>query len=363
MSARFSRRALGAVTAAPLAAMARAGRASVLPGLDATEWRAFTRRFVRPEGRVVDTGNDGISHSEGQGYALLCAERAGDRAGFDRILRWTLRMLGRRDDALSAWRWRPDGFGGGRVEDANNATDGDMMIAWALLRAGERWQTPAYTERGVAVTRDVLRLVVRTPAGETVLLPGAAGFERRDHVVLNPSYYAFPALRALARAVPDPLWLRLAEDGISLLRRARFGRWGLPADWVALPRDGGPPQPAPGWPPRFSYDALRVPLWLGWSGLGSEPAAQAAWRFWADARHARPPAWVDLISNGVASDPAPSGVRAIGQMAAQAATDPANLRLRPVAAIPTVDQARDYYDAILNCMIRLAWQDSSTGRV
>jgi endoglucanase len=333
------------------------------PGLEPAEWRAFARRFVRPEGRVVDTGNGGISHSEGQGYALLCAERAGDRGGFDRILRWTLGALGRRGDALFAWRWRPDGAGGGRVEDPNNATDGDLMIAWALLRAGERWQAPDYAERGMAVARDVLRLLVRTQGGETVLLPGAAGFERRDHLVVNPSYYAFPALRALARAVPDPLWLQLAGDGIGLLRRARFGRWGLPPDWLALPRDGGPPVPAAGWPARFSYDALRVPLWLGWAGLGREPAAQAALRFWSDPRHARPPAWTDLHTDGVASDPAPAGVRAIGQMAVAGTTGPENLRLRQAAAVPTVEQARDYYEAILNCMIRLAWQDSPTGIV
>lgn len=278
--------------------------------LEAVEWQAFCARFLEPDGRVVDNVNGGISHSEGQGWALLCAERAHDRETFDRILAWTRRTLARRGDALFSWRWRPDGTGG-QVDDPNNATDGDLMIAWALLRAAQRWPDGDYGGQGVAVARDVLRLLVRQVGEETVLLPGVAGFEQRDHVVLNPSYYAFPAMRALAQAVPDPLWLRLAADGLALLRRARFGRWGLPPDWVALPRGGGRPMPAPGWPPRFSYDAVRVPLYLSWAGLGREPAVASAVRFWQDPQHARLPAWADLTSDRISPYAASPGIRAI----------------------------------------------------
>src|SRR4051794_27013126 len=35
------------------------------------EWLAFRRAFVAADGRVVDSGNGGISHSEGQGVGLL----------------------------------------------------------------------------------------------------------------------------------------------------------------------------------------------------------------------------------------------------------------------------------------------------
>ena len=55
------------------------------PAADA--WPAFKARYMAPEGRIVDTGNGGISHSEGQGYGMLLAEAAGDRAAFDRLWR------------------------------------------------------------------------------------------------------------------------------------------------------------------------------------------------------------------------------------------------------------------------------------
>src|SRR5487761_2690925 len=52
-------------------------------------WQDWSKRFVRPSGRVVDTGNHGISHSEGQGYGMLLAVAAGDRPAFDRLWAWT----------------------------------------------------------------------------------------------------------------------------------------------------------------------------------------------------------------------------------------------------------------------------------
>ncbi|WP_439595601.1 glycosyl hydrolase family 8 [Falsiroseomonas sp.] len=324
------------------------------PALDQAEWLAFTSRFLRPDGRVVDTANQGVSHSEGQGWALLCAEQALDREAFDSILGWTRRVLGRPHDALLSWRFRPDASGhGGQVDDPNNATDGDLMFAWALLRAGRRWRSPEYTAQGVAVARDVLRLLVRQVGDEMVLLPGAAGFEQRDHVVINPSYYAFPAIRALAQAVPDPIWLRLASDGLSLLRRARFGRWGLPADWVALPRSGGRPSPAPGWPARFSYDAIRVPLYLAWAGLGREPAAVGAARFWSDPNHTRMPAWTDFGSDAISPYAASIGIRAVAQLAIAKHAEES-----PVPAWPSLGEAKDYYSAVLTLLARLAWRDS-----
>jgi endoglucanase len=95
------------------------------------DWQAFERRFVLAEGRVVDNGNRNVSHSEGQGYGLLGALRADDQATFDRILTWTMNHLTRPADALFAWRWQPETIP--NVTDLNNATVGDVHIAWALL--------------------------------------------------------------------------------------------------------------------------------------------------------------------------------------------------------------------------------------
>ena len=49
----------------------------------AKDWEAYKKRFVSPDGRVVDFLQGQISHSEGQGYGLLLAVLQDDpRASF-----------------------------------------------------------------------------------------------------------------------------------------------------------------------------------------------------------------------------------------------------------------------------------------
>ena len=356
MSAALSRRALlGALAAWPGGgAAARPAEARLMPAVAAPPsaellavWESFRQGFLRPEGRVVDTGNGHVSHSEGQGWAMFCAERCDDRASFERLWNWTRQVLHRPGDRLLAWRFMPDAAD--PVPDRNNAADGDLFTAAALLLAGQRWNRPDYTEAGAAMARDVLRLLVREVAGLTVLMPGAQGFEEADTVTLNPSYYAFPILGVLARAVPDPAWLRLATDGLILLRRARFGRWDLPPDWLLLGRQDGSLGLSPRWPPRFSYDALRVPLYLRWAGLETEPAVRAAIRFWRDPSHPYLPAWADLLNQRIAPYSAPSGVQAVAYFAE-------NVRLTDnISRIPSVQGREDYYSAVLKLLILSAF--------
>src|SRR5204863_479589 len=75
---------------------------------NAEAWRAYKARFVSEQGRVVDTANGGISHSEGQGYGMLLAVARRHRETFERIWTWTRANLMVRDDQLIAWRWEPD---------------------------------------------------------------------------------------------------------------------------------------------------------------------------------------------------------------------------------------------------------------
>jgi endoglucanase len=338
------RGALGLLGAA-LAATAPAGAARANEA--ARDWAAFKARFLSAEGRVIDNGNANQSHSEGQGWGLALAEHHDDRPAFDSMLAWTRRNLRRETDCLHSWRWRPDRQPA--VQDTNNATDGDLFIAAALLRGGRRWSDPALKEEGTAVARDVLRLLVRRAGGHLVLLPGAHGFEHRTQVIINPSYYAYPAIAVLAEAVPDPAWLRVASDGLRLLRSARFGRWGLAPDWLAVSREHGAVAPAPGWPPRFSYDAVRVPLWLSWAGLADESAVAAPLAFWSDGSLRQVPAWADLTTDSVAPYSAGLGVLEIGRFAAR------QRGLRWTVERPdTPTVGRDYYDTALALLARMA---------
>ena len=331
-----------------LAALLPAPRALAQPGgwqpPPLSEWTAYHRRFLAPDGRIIDTANGGISHTEGQAYSMFFAVFFNDRERFDRMWQWTRRNLSRPNDALFAWRYTP--HGAFAVTDPNNATDGEIFLAWSLARAADLWNAPEYRAQAERIARAILACCVREHRGRTVMLPGINGFVSAEGTVVNLSYYAFPALRALSRVAPDPAWAALEQDGLALLAEGRFGRWRLPPDWLMLPNRAEPPRPAPGWPPRFSWDAVRVPLNLAWQGF-DDPALADALRFWADPSvRMGPAAWADLRSNETSPYRGHGGLRAVEALG----------RMRQGSALPPprVADMPDYYAAALLLKVRIA---------
>jgi endoglucanase len=231
-------------------------------------WQAYKTRFVTDQGRVVDTANNFISHSEGQGYGMLLAAAANDRPTFERIWGWTRANLMVRDDALVAWRWEPRKRPA--VADVNNASDGDILIAWALTEAAELWSDDAYrtAARRIAVEAARKLVLFKTRMG-AILLPAVAGFhadDRPDGPVVNLSYYVFPAFARLPLVAPEVDWAGLTQTGLDLLDATRGEASALPPDWMSL--KDWKVSPADGFPAQFSYNAVRVPLHLAWAGIG-----------------------------------------------------------------------------------------------
>lgn len=236
---------------------------------DKTIWESYRREFVTNDGRVVDTGNSDASHSEGQGYGMLIAVAAADRPSFDKIWAWTKANLFTRGDHLAAWKWIDPTS---KVADRNNASDGDLLIAWALAEAAELWNDSSHLEQARAIARDVFDKAVRAqaPHGQS-LMPAVRGFsanDRQDGPIVNLSYWVFPAFARLARITPELDWRGVAQSGLALIDGARFGPALLPTDWISLAgREAGP---ASGFPKVFGYNAIRIPLYLVWAGAGAE---------------------------------------------------------------------------------------------
>mgnify|MGYP001594727291 FL=1 len=279
-------------------------------------WKSWSARFVTPEGRVVDDVNGGISHSESQGYGLILAVAAGDRDTFRRIWTWTRAHLYVRADGLASWRWQPGPAP--NVRDPNNATDGDLLVAWALAVAGEAWSDPALTAASRRIARAVWdRTVVRTALGPA-MLPAVDGFratDRADGPVVNPSYWVFPALADFARSMPDRDWAGVAETGAKILAATRTGPTGLPPEWVSL--KGETVAAAEGFPATFGYNAVRVPLYLAWTaGVRRDALAPFMTRWGADGAGAPKMAVVDLADGRDLEPFADPGYRAIAALVA-----------------------------------------------
>jgi endoglucanase len=324
---------------------------AVVPALvqaqDATltaEWLKYRERFVADDGRVRDTGNKDISHTEGQGSAMLFAESFDDRGTFDRVWNWTRQTLQRPDGALFSWRWDPNAQN--PIADTNNATDGDMLIAWALARAARHWHSPVYAAAAHRIVVDIRQKLVARVGGRLVLLPGTDGFKQMDgSVVLNPSYYVYPALAEFPRLDNSAIWRRLRRDGLGLLAKARFGEWQLTPDWVALDKLGRV-TPAP--PPRFGFDAIRVPLYLIWGREATAQLLASDIKFWNAFTDKPVPAWVDVTDGSTASFAAPSGFQAVIALV-RSRSDAAN-----ALPLPQIGDNDDYYSASLILLAGLA---------
>ncbi|MCO5734158.1 glycosyl hydrolase family 8 [Rhizobium sp. SSA_523] len=223
-------------------------------------WQTYKTRFLDASGRIVDNANGGISHSEGQGYGLLLAFFADSPSDFAQIWSFTKTELMIRDDGLAAWRWDPASEP--HVTDLNNASDGDLLIAYALALAGAAWDRDDYLASAAGIARAVLSNLVVERGGRMLLLPAAQGFDsgdRADGPVINPSYWIFETFPVMAILAPSDKWSRLERDGLALLPTLAFGPRKLPAEWVSLARQ---PKPADGFAAEFGYNAIRIPLYL-----------------------------------------------------------------------------------------------------
>ena len=311
---------------------------TMLPASANEDWADYKQRFIAPDGRVMDTGNNNISHSEGQGYGMLLAVFHDDEPSFCRMWEWARKKLGRYDLPLFAWKYDPASTP--HVKDDNNATDGDILIAWALLQAGRKWQNSNYLNISRRIRHAVSDNLIKYYADHWVLVPGLKGFSGEGYVDLNLSYWVIPALQDFAATDNHAAWSRVIDSGLALLSLSKFGDAQLPADWIRLQADGSV-KPAPDWPGRFGPDAVRIGLYLAWGGYGNNKSLEPVKLFWNAARDV-PPAWIDLESSQVAPYQAPGGVVAIREL----------LSSRRVAT--ELNSNDDYYSASLIMLSKVA---------
>ncbi len=261
------RRLVLVIYSAAMMAVAQAA-ATQRAAIDPQAWAAYKAKFLDVNGRIIDNGNGGISHSEGQGYGMLLAYLANSPADFEQIWYFTRTELLLRDDGLAVWKWDPAVIP--HVTDTNNASDGDLLIAYALALAGSAWNNRDYLQTAASMARSILAHLVITSAGKTLLIPGAEGYEppgRQDGPIINPSYWVFEAIPVMALLVPSDRWQKLSDDGLTLLRSLQFGPRKLPADWVSLKAK---PEPADGFETEFGYNSVRIPLYLARAGIGEK---------------------------------------------------------------------------------------------
>ncbi|WP_394221621.1 glycosyl hydrolase family 8 [Alteromonas gracilis] len=352
------------------------GLTLLLVSCSTKEDSAFRAQFIAYKalfidgGRVVDTGNDDVSHSEGQGYGMLFAVAADDQATFDALWRWTKHTL-MRDDGLFSWRYRPCADNSAScIDDPNNASDGEILIAWALLRASKKWGVSAYQQDASDIVRAVEQKLLVEHNNHVLLLPGEYGFtseqEGKVSMQLNLSYWVFPAITELSTISASPLrWAKLHETGLTLLSNMQFSSYRLPSDWVRfkttkMQRNDNQ---ALGeltlnnvLSPEFGFNAIRIPLQLAWSQKAREDNAltdKLLAPFYAWWALTPTPATVNLQTEQTAEYPMTKGMQSV-----ELAVNSIMKSKTPVW--PEINRNMDYYSASLTLLSMLAVSDNAS---
>ncbi len=346
------------LTSAPaLGAMVLAGQASGRARDDLARtarplWQAWKDAFLASDGRVIDTLQDQASHSEGQGYGMVLATYFDDADAFRRMFQWTERTLAIRPDPLLAWRWLPGQAN--PIPDRNNASDGDLFYAWALVRAAAIFGERSYLRRAQEIADALAEsCIVGMPGNpdRKVLLPAVHGFSHDGRLTINPSYYMPLAMRELAVATGVSTLATCAQMGETLLDA--LAREGLVPDWVDITAQGMVPSEM--MPANTGYEAVRVPLFLIWSRLESHMAVRRMATHYE--RHLKPdggvPMVIEPMSGVVLETSDDPGYRAVAGLTICSSARELG------AAIPPFTSDQPYYPATLQLFAMIAVQEKS----
>ena len=221
------------------------------------DWDEYKNRFIQSDGRVVDKKNGNITHSEAIGYTLYFAYKFNDDKTFDKVHDWYYNNLSKNSYGLISWKWGEDSNGNWGILDHNNASDGDLWIAYDLLLMAEKRGDKQLREEAFSLMKAIKKHLIIEYKEKLFLLPGKDGFKKSDHIILNPSYYRFDIFKAFSILDSMDPWRALSKDGEWLLHNAVFSSLHLHSDWITLDKNLTI-KPAKNM--KFGYDAIRIPL-------------------------------------------------------------------------------------------------------
>jgi len=229
-------------------------------------WSFYKQTYIQ-NGRVISLDENGITTSEGQGYAMLRAVWSNDRATFNTIWAWTKQYLQVRDDALFAWKWK------GTVLDRNSATDADTDIALALILAARRFDHPAYEQESLAII-DAIWNQEMVHLGSRSYVTAGNWARDEDYPTIHVAYLAPYAYEIFASVDSHHPWTHAIESSYAILHWL-YDEEALPVppELIYLDRHTGKlavRHPVTGAASSFSYDAFpifwRVALDAAWFG-------------------------------------------------------------------------------------------------
>jgi endoglucanase len=221
-------------------------------------WSEYKARFLTEDGRVIDRKNSDITHSEAVGYGMYLALKNQDMKSFLKIHQWYKNNLKKNKFGLIAWEWGKDKEGKWHTLDKNNASDGDLWIAYDNLLAYAITKDEKYKKEAVALMQSIKKNLLLKNGDRFYLLPGKYGYETEKYFEINLSYYLFFIFDKFYEVNHDIVWKKLKKEGVALLFKARFTPLKLSADWIKINKKDEKISLSKNC--MFGYDAIRIPL-------------------------------------------------------------------------------------------------------
>lgn len=227
-------------------------------------WSFYKQKYIA-SGQVISLDENGITTSEGQGYAMLRAVWSNDRHTFTTVWNWTKQNLQMRPDKLFAWKWK------GKVLSSNSATDADTDIALALILASRRLSEPSFEQEALAILHSIWAAEVLHIGSRSYVTAGNWAVNE-EYPTIHVAYLAPYAYEIFASVDTTHPWKRLVESSYQILEWIYFQkRLPLPPEIIYInkrTRQLSLQHPQTGSAASFSYDAFplfwRVALDANW---------------------------------------------------------------------------------------------------
>jgi cellulose synthase (UDP-forming) len=237
-------------------------------------WSFYKQKYI-VNGRVISLDENGITTSEGQGYAMLRSVWSNDRRTFNSVWNWTQQNLQIRNDKLFAWKWN------GRVLSQHSATDADTDIALALILASRRFSEPSFEKEALAIldsiwNKEILKI------GLHYYVTAGDWASQEEYPTIHVAYLAPYAYEIFASIDSRYPWKLLADSSYQILHWIYFeNKLLLPPEIIFINKKTGQlylKHPQTGASSPFGYDAFpifwRVALDTGWFGRSERELRQ-----------------------------------------------------------------------------------------
>ncbi len=181
-------------------------------------WRTYKKDYIHSYGQIIDPEGE-LTTSVGQGYGMLRAVFAHDRATYDGLWQWTRdHFQHRNDDKLLSSEWKD-----GSQKLSDNNTFADATIAASLVLASQQWGDPQanipYREQAIQMISDIWRQNVVTVNGVHYMLATdkASDIHTESYYIINPTFLTPVWYELFAQFDDQNPWSDLAQNSYQIL--------------------------------------------------------------------------------------------------------------------------------------------------